>query len=170
MVLKRKRLCRNCLKEFIPKTKIGFFCCRKCSSHYRGRNLEKLKAINCKNCGELFERKRKYQYFCSIECRYEHYKKNPNEKTIVSSPFLILRFEILKRDNFQCQYCGRNPKQDKCKLRVDHIIPRSKNGTNEVNNLITSCEECNLGKSDILLEENKIKYLKFKQKTQKNER
>ncbi len=39
------------------------------------------------------------------------------------------------------------------KLHCDHIIPRSKGGEITSDNLITSCEECNLGKRDILLNE-----------------
>lgn len=58
------------------------------------------------------------------------------------------RFEILKRDNFRCIYCGRSPQQDDVKIHVDHVKPLSKGGSNEVDNLVTSCDECNLGKSD----------------------
>ena len=32
---------------------------------------------------------------------------------------------------------------------VDHIVPVSKGGTNDLDNLVTACEQCNLGKSDI---------------------
>lgn len=54
------------------------------------------------------------------------------------------RFEILKRDNFRCQYCGKNWKD--VTLEVDHIIPKSKWWSDDVNNLITCCRECNMGK------------------------
>ena len=57
-----------------------------------------------------------------------------------------LRFEVFKRDSFSCQYCGSTP--PKVILEVDHIIPVSKKGTNEIDNLITSCFDCNRGKSD----------------------
>jgi 5-methylcytosine-specific restriction endonuclease McrA len=36
----------------------------------------------------------------------------------------------IKRDNFTCKYCGKNTTEDKVKLVVDHIIPRSKGGSN----------------------------------------
>lgn len=55
-----------------------------------------------------------------------------------------VRFEILKRDGFTCQYCGRKPPA--VVLHVDHIEPRSKGGADEEGNLITSCGWCNLGK------------------------
>lgn len=68
--------------------------------------------------------------------------------------FYKLRYSVLSRDGFRCQYCGRSPQGDGVKLVVDHIIPVSKGGTNEENNLITACTDCNRGKGssiDILL-------------------
>lgn len=69
----------------------------------------------------------------------------PERKTIPKS----VRFDVFKRDNFTCQYCGR--KSPDIVLHIDHINPVSKGGGNEVINLITSCVECNLGKSDKLI-------------------
>jgi hypothetical protein len=55
-----------------------------------------------------------------------------------------IRFEVFKRDDFKCQYCG------KCApdviLEVDHIRPKAEGGKNDIVNLITSCKECNIGK------------------------
>ncbi len=59
-----------------------------------------------------------------------------------------LRYDILKRDNFKCVICGRTPKKDGVTLHVDHIIPVSKGGKTEPENLRTLCSICNLGKSD----------------------
>lgn len=56
------------------------------------------------------------------------------------------RFEVLKRDKFTCQYCGRQAPD--VVLNIDHITPIAKGGTNEITNLITSCFDCNSGKSD----------------------
>ena len=57
-----------------------------------------------------------------------------------------LRFEVFKRDGFKCQYCGSVPPI--VVLEVDHIVPVSKNGTDEIDNLVTSCFDCNRGKSN----------------------
>ena len=57
-----------------------------------------------------------------------------------------LRFEVFKRDSFTCQYCGKSAPD--VVLEVDHINPVSKGGDNDLLNLITSCRDCNRGKSD----------------------
>jgi len=59
------------------------------------------------------------------------------------------RFFILQRDNFRCQYCGASPASEGVKLHVDHIDPKSKGGSHDNSNLITACNDCNLGKGNI---------------------
>lgn len=54
------------------------------------------------------------------------------------------RFEIFKRDGFVCQYCGSHPPQ--VVLHVDHILAVAKGGTSEMDNLVTACDLCNMGK------------------------
>jgi len=56
-----------------------------------------------------------------------------------------VRFEIFARDAFTCQYCGRRPPE--VVLELDHIHPRAKGGSDDLTNLITSCRDCNGGKS-----------------------
>lgn len=54
------------------------------------------------------------------------------------------RFEVFKRDRFQCQYCGRSAPD--VVLNVDHIKPVAGGGGSEIMNLVTSCAVCNAGK------------------------
>jgi len=59
-----------------------------------------------------------------------------------------VRYDILKRDR-KCMLCGASPETDnEVRLHVDHIVPRSKGGSNDFSNLQTLCMECNLGKSN----------------------
>ena len=53
----------------------------------------------------------------------------------------------MERDGFRCAYCGRGSR-DEVVLRVDHVVPWSKGGLSEESNLVTACEDCNLGKCD----------------------
>lgn len=55
-----------------------------------------------------------------------------------------MRFEVLKRDKFTCQYCGKQAPD--VVLQIDHIVPVAKGGNNDITNLITSCWDCNIGK------------------------
>lgn len=62
---------------------------------------------------------------------------------------LDLRFRVLKRDDFKCVKCGNSPsKSHDVELHVDHIKPVSKGGGNDMENLQTLCNMCNLGKSN----------------------
>ena len=61
-----------------------------------------------------------------------------------------VRFEVLKRDRFTCQYCGR--KAPDVVLHVDHIHPVADGGIDDMTNLVTACSECNLGKGARLLD------------------
>lgn len=65
-----------------------------------------------------------------------------------------VRFEVFKRDSFTCQYCGS--KAPDIILEVDHLKPVSKGGKNEILNLVTSCFDCNRGKSNRVLSDMSI--------------
>lgn len=56
-----------------------------------------------------------------------------------------LRFEILRRDNYACRYCGASAPD--VKLTVDHVVPTSLGGRDEPANLVAACAPCNAGKS-----------------------
>lgn len=64
-----------------------------------------------------------------------------------------VRMSVLDRDGYTCQYCGR--KAPDVALEIDHVIPVSKGGTNDIDNLVTACYDCNRGKSDRMLKGNK---------------
>jgi hypothetical protein len=57
-----------------------------------------------------------------------------------------VRFDVFRRDNFTCVYCGRSSPQ--VIIECDHKVAVSKGGSNEIDNLVTACWECNSGKSN----------------------
>src|SRR5262245_2864803 len=61
------------------------------------------------------------------------------------------RFEAFKRDDFTCQYCGR--RSPDVVLEIDHIVPESAGGSDDIINLRTACWACNRGKADKPLHE-----------------
>jgi len=79
-----------------------------------------------------------------------------------------IRFEVFKRDSFTCQYCGR--KAPDVILEADHIRPVSAGGDDSLVNLVTSCWECNSGKSDKALSDNSAIRVQQRQLEELNER
>lgn len=63
-----------------------------------------------------------------------------------------LRDFIKGRDNFTCCSCGNSThREPNLLLEIDHIIPVSKGGVTEENNLQTLCWKCNRAKSNKLI-------------------
>ena len=58
-----------------------------------------------------------------------------------------MRWQVFQRDGWKCVACGRGS-HDGAILHVDHIIPRSKGGTDTLDNFQTLCDKCNIGKSN----------------------
>lgn len=58
-----------------------------------------------------------------------------------------MRFEIMRRDGHACRYCGSEAPE--VKLVVDHVTPVALGGTDEPENLVTACQDCNSGKASV---------------------
>ena len=56
-----------------------------------------------------------------------------------------VRFSVLKRDGFECVYCGAK-RSDGARLEADHKISVKDGGTNDMSNLVCACLTCNRGK------------------------
>lgn len=54
------------------------------------------------------------------------------------------RFEVLKRDNHTCRYCGASAPD--ATLTVDHVMPVALGGNDDPSNLVAACRDCNAGK------------------------
>jgi hypothetical protein len=56
-----------------------------------------------------------------------------------------LRYEVLRRDNHSCRYCGGAAPD--VKLTIDHVVPVALGGSDDPTNLVAACADCNGGKS-----------------------
>ena len=74
-------------------------------------------------------------------------KYNSQEQRRLLTP--KLRQEIMERDNYTCQICGKYM-PDKVGLQIDHIIPIAKGGKTVPSNLQVLCSRCNGSKHDKL--------------------
>lgn len=48
-----------------------------------------------------------------------------------------IRLQVLARDGWRCVYCGREANE------ADHVLPRSKGGSDTLENLVAACRKCN---------------------------
>ncbi len=68
----------------------------------------------------------------------------------------LTRLEIFKRDDFTCQYCGKQTRQ----LTLDHVIPRFRNGQHTWENVVSACAACNRRKAGRTPQEANMKLLR----------
>lgn len=105
------------------------------------------KSEKCSDCGLVFiknknkDKEKKTEYRSEVPGVCWQDKIKPSIRKI-----------IYERDEFVCQYCGNwlyeNYKYNNRALTIDHLIPRSGGGTNEIENLVTCCFECNVIKNN----------------------
>jgi predicted nucleic acid-binding Zn ribbon protein len=139
--------CIVCNESFLvsPADRGRKYCSVKCF-----RIDHKAKKKPCMNCGKLISLDKTT---CSKECMAKYYKvflcgeNNPNwrggsDRRINSGIGLILREKILARDEFTCQDCGQNLKEDSRFLHIHHVLEVSKGGKSVESNLITLCFVC----------------------------
>jgi len=70
----------------------------------------------------------------------------------------LSRKNLLLRDRYTCQFCGcAFPAHE---LTLDHVIPRSRGGHTDWDNLVACCHKCNNLKGDRLPEEAGLKLLR----------
>ena len=65
--------------------------------------------------------------------------------------------EIFNRDQFTCQYCGKQTRQ----LTLDHVIPRYRGGQHTWENVVSACAACNRRKAGRTPEEANMKLHKI---------
>jgi 5-methylcytosine-specific restriction endonuclease McrA len=54
----------------------------------------------------------------------------------------LSRRGVFARDDYRCQYCGDHADS------IDHVVPRSRGGRHEWENVAAACRPCNLSKRD----------------------
>lgn len=68
------------------------------------------------------------------------------------------RINVLTRDNWTCQYCGKKKRAKE--LNYDHVIPRSRGGKTVWENIVMACYGCNSRKRDLTPSEAGMRLLK----------
>jgi|DewCreStandDraft_5_1066085.scaffolds.fasta_scaffold00864_22 5-methylcytosine-specific restriction endonuclease McrA len=103
--------------------------------------LDKAELVETRNGALIRSVRHAYPYPSVI--RLHAYIRVPYKKVELS------RRNILRRDGFACQYCGTRS----APLTIDHVIPRSRGGSDSWENLVTACVPCNNRKGNRTPEE-----------------
>lgn len=101
---------------------------------------------------DLTIRSANYSMPVPIVIRLHYYVRIPH-----NLPLPLSRRALLMRDDYTCQYCGSQPGKEQ--LTMDHIMPRSRGGRTDWENVITACAPCNRRKSNRTPEEAHMKLL-----------
>jgi 5-methylcytosine-specific restriction endonuclease McrA len=67
-------------------------------------------------------------------------------RVIPFKPLKVTKDNLLRRDNFKCQYCGTE--LNRKTMTIDHLQPLSKGGSSTWDNMVCACEDCNIRKSN----------------------
>jgi len=67
----------------------------------------------------------------------------------------LSRREVFRRDNYTCQYCGKQTHN----LTMDHLVPRHRGGEHVWENLVSACPTCNRHKGGKSLEQARMSLL-----------
>ncbi|MEO1563054.1 MAG: HNH endonuclease [Pseudomonadota bacterium] len=95
----------------------------------------------------------------TILAEYDSFVHSPSTKIRIPSVIVLreyvkpakttafTRFNLFLRDEFSCQYCGATGE-----MTFDHVIPRSRGGKTTWENVVASCQSCNLKKGSKMLQ------------------
>src|SRR5574344_312112 len=110
---------------------------------------------------------REYLFYAYSNLQMTDYAISQNKKTFDKSCYMVRAkaFKSYKEGKWQihdllvnniakinmsnhCSYCNKRI-ENKSELTIDHIFPRSKGGSNDMDNIFLICKTCNSSKSDI---------------------
>ncbi len=87
-------------------------------------------------------------------CKFDtQLMNNENIKSVEYSQGALMGYEVreylLEKFDRKCMYCGK----ENVSLEIEHIIPKSRGGSNRIDNLGIACHECNQAKGNKTAEE-----------------
>ena len=171
---REERRCAFCSSALPPESKDGaLFCGRDCRNAYRAayaQNATHVRPhwmIHCSDCAGSFEvtgwrQPRKIRCpSCARKRKQQEWRRNNSwrrAKLRNAERVPYLPENILRRDGYCCQHCGRKTRPDwnihhPLYPTVDHIVPLSRGGGDIPSNLQCLCRGCNMSKGGKLQNE-----------------
>jgi 5-methylcytosine-specific restriction endonuclease McrA len=162
-----EQICGVCGIKFHPRSRKSHCCSSICGAKYNGA-LQRVYWPTCLWCKKPFIPKKSDRIlFCGKDCYISFVKekgKPPAKNRMVncgdrhfyrqagSRIPLATRAAVFDRDRYICKLCGKPTLKSKNTPHhraptIDHIIPKSKGGSDDERNLQTACFKCNSLKS-----------------------
>ncbi len=163
-------ICSCCGKEFRTYHNTKKFCSKECkanNSNLHSSSREKIVLENkCCECGDIYKTTSKAQRFCSYKCKTKHTGK-ANElkrrKYFIDGDHSITLSKLIEKENNKCYLCNQECNSEDYVIddkgtvicgnyypSVDHVVPLSKGGKHEWDNIKLAHRICNIRKSNIL--------------------
>ena len=90
-------------------------------------------------------------YGATTAKRTRDYRKRRN---LSDKEWAALTAQVIERDGWICAYCDCDLENaPDIRHAIDHVMPLSRGGTNDLDNLVMSCQPCNSSKGDKILDE-----------------
>lgn len=146
--------CRHCGTSFPSTSPHHAFCSPECRAY-----KPPLPAIRCKGCGNPFVPKTPNVKYCDPTCSRKRHRRisravDKARKRAIPTEERFDPIEVLERDGWVCQHCGRpTPKELRGKMvdnapELDHKIPLTAGGKHTRANTQCLCRRCNAAKGD----------------------
>jgi 5-methylcytosine-specific restriction endonuclease McrA len=169
-----QKTCLLCQTRFVSKQSHARYCSQNCyKSSNATRAQDRWKRLNprpakyvytCDFCATEIVRDsplggyRRYHAECSVEAKRARYrKKTVRRQTKTTQPSGVSLMQIVERDGWTCWLCKEPvdsglPRTSRMGATVDHVVPLSKGGSDELDNLRLAHWICNNKKSDKLVD------------------
>jgi len=152
--------CECCTKDFVAARQYTKYCSKRClwtqkERRKGGRSSADIaaEARQCIRCEGTYNSPYPQRVHCSDLCRELH-RKDRGVTLYHGWISQAERAALYERDNYTCWLCnemcdaGADQQRDGKAPTLDHVIPRSKGGTHDYDNLRTACRSCNSTRSD----------------------
>lgn len=171
----RQITCAQCEKVFVGAGGARRFCSNECryaellargnrqaKEYYRNLYPDGIKRKLCRWCNEVLEvpaqktlASRIYHEHCSLEAQRARYRIKSTKRRTQMKPTRISADQVVREYGEACHICSEAidlslPRTSKLGLTIDHVIPLSKGGSDEMENLRPAHWICNNRKSDKL--------------------
>jgi len=123
---------------FLSSRQIGVRECVLCGGfEYDGDDIDIHGSSVCDPCSSIIMNLKHHKHSGEY-VTWPNQSRDPEPRDPAKNISPSLRRRVHERDHYACRYCGARQE-----LEVDHIVPVTRGGGKELDNLTTACHTCN---------------------------